>query len=651
MNEFIKYYDWVDFFQSICKSIDKEFDNTNREKWLLERATESFKTTHSILKYETIDPFSFIYALAQCNTTNQRQIIYQNLKQSFELEIDIPTDWVFPSPTPNTPVVFYTGNEVSRNNCLWNLFKQTFNNTNISDNDLENTLSLNGVGFAKISQVMFLINPKKYIPFDRTTKSLPIEGIDKLIDDVVLGMQTSQINKIGQYLSVIQEIKKQFSGCYPYEINALNWYINSRNIYGLTIANKFCQVSSWVYSQKDDDYFDDFVEESAIWTGSDKSSGGANTYPIIDFNRGDIVLVRRGTKNLGGIAIILENAYIPDGYDKEKSIKIIWLVKEDRKIDSALGQWDGFSYASDKTIYKFKEAYPETFRILDKIRNSTNNMIIYSNNKYKNFILQGPPGTGKTRLAKQIATWLIDESPKTLSLIEALDQKDTIFIHELDIESSPQIKLIQFHPSYAYEDFVRGIRVEVTDGKPEYIVENRTLIKMAEEAAENENKAYVLIIDEINRANLTSVLGELIYALEYRSKNVSSMYEYNGSNQIMLPHNLYIIGTMNTADRSVSHIDYAIRRRFTFIPVLPDKTVINYPKAKKLFESIELLFNEFTSPEFNQEDIQIGHSYFLHNDAEIGMKLKYEIKPLLLEYIKDGVLQENAKEKIIALYV
>ena len=187
-----------------------------------------------------------------------------------------------------------------------------------------------------------------------------------------------------------------------------------------------------------------------------------------------------------------------------------------------------------------------------------------------------------------------------------------------------------------------------------YDVENRIIASFAEESAkpENQHKAFVLIIDEINRANLTSVLGELIYALEYRGKNVNSLYRLScGSNEIMLPHNLYIIGTMNTADRSVSHIDYAIRRRFTFIPVLSSDEAITQNKAKSLFTAVKQIFDEHTSPEFDQQAIQIGHSYFLVDDDEIGMKLKYEIKPLLIEYINDGVLLESARDKVNDLNV
>jgi len=257
----------------------------------------------------------------------------------------------------------------------------------------------------------------------------------------------------------------------------------------------------------------------------------------------------------------------------------------------------------------------------------------------KQIILQGPPGTGKTRLAKQIANFMIngEVDPK----IDGI--KD-------------QVKLIQFHPSYSYEDFVRGIVAKSNGVKIEYKTENKILAEMAKQANEDLEKngenanQYILIIDEINRANLSSVLGELIYALEYRDEAVESMYTLDdGTRDITLPSNLYIIGTMNTADRSVGHIDYAIRRRFAFEDVLPDISKINLEEGKNLFNKVEGIFQEI-SPDFNKEDVMLGHSYFIaENLEELEKKLEYQIEPLLKEYIKDGVLNENAKEKIDGL--
>ena len=225
---------------------------------------------------------------------------------------------------------------------------------------------------------------------------------------------------------------------------------------------------------------------------------------------------------------------------------------------------------------------------------------------------------------------------------------------EHEVISLGEYQIIQFHPAYSYEDFVRGIVAETNDsGNITYKVENKVLAEFAKKAQDNPNGKYVLIVDEINRANLPSVLGELIYALEYRGDAVTSMYEFEGERNITLPKNLYIIGTMNTADRSVGHIDYAIRRRFAFVDILPDESIINNLKAKQLFNDVKLIFgNDYLSPDFKPNDVMIGHSYFLTKDEnELKVKLDFEIKPILKEYLKDGILLESAAVHIENLKV
>jgi 5-methylcytosine-specific restriction protein B len=253
-------------------------------------------------------------------------------------------------------------------------------------------------------------------------------------------------------------------------------------------------------------------------------------------------------------------------------------------------------------------------------------------------------------------------------------------------EITGEYKFIQFHPAYSYEDFVRGITAKTNStSQIEYKVENKILAEFAQSALDNPSANYVLIIDEINRANLPSVLGELIYALEYRydPKNenettVDSMYSiadpegtlesYEDGKKLKLPINLYIIGTMNTADRSVGHIDYAIRRRFAFVNVLPSADVIDEViqndslkmKAQALFCAVSMLFLEKTEHEtsvylaadFDAKDVQLGHSYFLaESEDELRLKLEFEIKPILQEYLKDGIFLKCAEQKINQLDV
>lgn len=238
-------------------------------------------------------------------------------------------------------------------------------------------------------------------------------------------------------------------------------------------------------------------------------------------------------------------------------------------------------------------------------------------------------------------------------------------IKEIDRASS-YYKLIQFHPSYSYEDFVRGIVAKpnnTADGLT-YEAEDKILAKFAQKSFQNPQNNYVLIIDEINRANLSSVLGELIYALEYRGAAVESIYEIQGKNKLILPTNLYIIGTMNTADRSVGHIDYAIRRRFAFIEVTPENLTdeINQDFKSDLFREVSALFNHNThlSKEFKAADVQLGHSYFIQQyekdvngyniqdkQYDFKLRLEYEIKPILLEYLKDGILIEKKEGDLV----
>ena len=276
-------------------------------------------------------------------------------------------------------------------------------------------------------------------------------------------------------------------------------------------------------------------------------------------------------------------------------------------------------------------------------------------------IFTGPPGTGKTLEAKRLAARLITGQ---VPPIEAVDETLVPLRSNMpDVVpgAGGAWDIVQFHPSYNYDDFVRGIRIDMQPGGPTYRFHDGPLLLMAQ-AARDSNGKFVLIIDEINRANVAAVLGELIYALEYRRQPVT--LQYGGVDaKAIIPANLFIIGTMNTADRSIGHLDYAVRRRFAFVPLEPSRDVVScnysdgtlrdYALAK--FDTISKLFvgdESLLTSDYHASDIQPGHSYFLADrqaidrQANLNRKIRYQVVPLLREYVADGVLRSEAVQRI-----
>lgn len=221
-------------------------------------------------------------------------------------------------------------------------------------------------------------------------------------------------------------------------------------------------------------------------------------------------------------------------------------------------------------------------------------------------VFYGPPGTGKTFVAEVFAEWFTG--------------------------SRDRVETIQFHASYAYEDFVEGIRPQLDAARLHYALVPGLLRRFAQQA-QSDDRPHVLVIDEINRANLARVFGELLYLLEYRDHTVRLPYSQE---MFGLPRNLYLIGTMNTADRSIALVDFALRRRFHFIEFPADPAILrrwlmrNRPTMLEVADLLAKVNQMVGSPDF-----AIGFSYFMRQDLDEHLLARIwqrSIQPALAEY-------------------
>ncbi|GEM_PF-6783609 len=254
----------------------------------------------------------------------------------------------------------------------------------------------------------------------------------------------------------------------------------------------------------------------------------------------------------------------------------------------------------------------------------------------KNIILQGAPGVGKTFAAEKLAYAMMKEADKK------------------------RIKFIQFHQNYSYEDFIMGYKPTEDGG---FKLENGVFYNFCKKAAADKDRPYFFIIDEINRGNLSKIFGELLMLIEAdkRGKDYELELAYNHES-FSVPDNLYIIGMMNTADRSLAMMDYALRRRFSFFdmkPAFENAKFQTYLQGfdngtfTKLIQEIKNLNKDIAKGPALGEGFCIGHSYFCNPPQEGDIKdwleeiLRYEIIPTLKEYWFDNQTKQNTLNALL----
>ena len=384
-------------------------------------------------------------------------------------------------------------------------------------------------------------------------------------------------------------------------------------------------------------------------------------------DNGNIVLVRKGGQAIALCQITGENFTDPNLSEKYinenfRKVHILAWANEYKQPRPGL-----FTQGTFSPCGKWTEQYKYIDGWLENMKNKafTNKCANLLKSKH-NIILQGAPGTGKTYNTAAIALSVLGIDGVDL------DNHDEVMKKYEELQDD-RIFFTTFHQSLDYEDFVEGLKPRVQTNEngeslgvtyePEDGIFKRACNAVVTDDSKDIIKSVVLIIDEINRGNVSKIFGELITLLEADKRDkgnhpIKVTLPYSKT-LFGVPSNLYIIGTMNTTDRSTGTLDYALRRRFAFVTLKSDPNVIvkHYEKlgnddlkaiAIDLFNNIKAFI---TNPkhlcgDLGIDDLMVGHSYFMASSKEeLQCKVEFEIIPLITEYINDGILTVNDQEK------
>ena len=631
-----RYYSWIPWFRELASNIVEGGENYLVEKAKQVNWTPSSYKGAALLNFsdEGIDPFSFFYFLAAKNAGNVKnknknlKITFRSVHDVFELPDELrdicPTESNY-FPTPVFKLLFHGGKTFYRE-LLWELFRQvTKDDVLVNEAHFLKVLSIKNVGVSKLTQCLFLINPYEFIPIDKHVGKAFFKDEGNVENQIKRGGYST-------YTDFALRIKQRFPKCESYEINQFVYLLYRFKV--ISPKSNLHQLNTDVNSDGED-HWAKFDAQSCIL--ADRSN------PTLQVpKRGDVVFARFGSDQGRGIGVVLKNEHRDSAGNNEQSvIHVNWINKE----SSQMGDLESNSQLSEiqnnSQIYsEFANgpSYKETLNLIEKFRPppSPPPPQPVPSDFSLNTILYGPPGSGKTYATTQ----------RCVEICNGTSERSNEQVRrEFDsLVQTERVQFVTFHQSYSYEEFVEGLRPTPDRGGGFQLDPiDGVLKRVAERARNNQNNDhYVLVIDEINRANISKVLGELITLLEEDKREgmdneITLTLPYSGKN-FSLPQNLYILGTMNTADRSIALLDTALRRRFDFEEMMPKPDLLDRARESTQVDLPEVLRTINKRIEYLKDrDHLIGHAWLMNakDRDDLDQIMRNKIIPLIAEYFHD----------------
>lgn len=705
-----KMFDWVDFYTEFANKLSTFQDNreelVNKINKIYEITGISLPTLERDKKLIDIDPFT-VFGLFNKNSMKEsnRVKIIEAISKIFDIGSAIPTSFEsIPSLNNQNATFYYFIGDRQENDIddLWEFFisamdyskDPTSKNLKRVSKLFDLVINKKGNGNSKITMGLYWIAPETFLNLDsRNTwyiyeagkfphefvESLPTMG-KKISSDAYFEIVEKLRNFLKSDETKLNDFKELSFEAWRYseEVNELSRTEETRSQRkgkGKAVADDDVDsIHYWIYSPGDVAmYWNEFYESGIMSIGWDllgdlSSYGSKNemrkklrelnnsdssfknavhaTWQFVnEMKPGDIVFAKKGMHQIVGRGIVTSEYE----YDSTKAHKNVRHVNWTHK-----GEWEHPGKAVMKTltditpysdyveklnalfesesiddIEEIEVTYPtysmENF--LDEVFMSEENYTTLVNliKTKKNVILQGSPGVGKTYVAKRLAYSIMGEKDKE------------------------RVTMLQFHQSYSYEDFIMGFRPS-EEGFELKTGAFYDFCKVAEIDSDND---YFFIIDEINRGNLSKIFGELFMLIENDKRDVEIQLLYSDE-KFSVPANVHIIGMMNTADRGLAMLDYALRRRFAFYEMKPGfktegfqryQSELANSKFDKLIQCVENLNAVIAIDESLGEGFIIGHSFFCNlNDSieqNLNSILEFELIPLLKEYWFDEPSKVN----------